>query len=93
MAVQPPHGTRIAFAIQEILRSRRIERGLSQWVVARHAGITQGSLSNYETLKRVMPLSTAWAVSAAVGCGLSELIESVEPSNAVRHTHRELRSA
>jgi transcriptional regulator with XRE-family HTH domain len=71
---------RVAFALQEALRGRRIERRLSQGAVARHAGITQGSLSNYETLKRVMPVSTAWAVSLAVGCGLSELLDSVNAS-------------
>jgi transcriptional regulator with XRE-family HTH domain len=63
-----------ALKVQEALRDRRVALRLSQDHVAERAGITQGSLSNYERLQRVMPLSTAIAVCAALGYRLGELV-------------------
>ena len=43
--------------------------------VARRAGITQASLSNYENGKRDMPLSTLMGVVAALNVSLGDLLE------------------
>ena len=62
-------------AIGERLREWRLRREMSQAEVARIAGITQASLSNYETGKRDLPLSTFLGVARALGVGLGDLLE------------------
>lgn len=57
------------------IREWRLRRELSQADVARRAGITQASLSNYETGKRDMPLSTLMGVSSALNVPLGDLLE------------------
>ena len=57
------------------LRQWRLRRELSQADVARGAGITQASLSNYENGKRDMPLSTLVGVAAALNVSLGDLLE------------------
>ncbi|MBW7934888.1 MAG: helix-turn-helix transcriptional regulator [Gemmatimonadaceae bacterium] len=57
------------------LREWRLRREKSQAEVARCAGITQASLSNYETGKREMPISTALGVAAALDVSLAELLD------------------
>lgn len=57
------------------LREWRIRRDKSQAEVARVAGITQASLSNYETGKRELPLATALNVAAALDVSLGELLD------------------
>lgn len=57
------------------LREWRLQRGMSQADVARRAGITQASLSNYEAGKRDMPLSTFLGVASALNVSLGDLLE------------------
>jgi transcriptional regulator with XRE-family HTH domain len=57
------------------LRQWRIKRERSQAEIARTAGITQASLSNYETGKRELPLSTALSVAAALDISLGDVLE------------------
>ena len=59
----------------ERLRFWRTRRECSQAEVARAAHITQASLSNYETGKRELPLSTALAIAAALDVTLGDLLE------------------
>ncbi|HJM89755.1 MAG TPA: helix-turn-helix transcriptional regulator [Dehalococcoidia bacterium] len=63
------------FAVGQRLREWRLKRELSQAEVARSAGITQASLSNYETGKRDMPLSTFLGVVAALDVSVGDLLE------------------
>ncbi len=56
------------------IREWRQRRGLSQIEVATIAGITQGSLSNYELGKRDVPLSTLLGIVAALDIGVGELL-------------------
>lgn len=57
------------------IREWRLRRELSQADVARRAGITQASLSNYENGKRDMPLSTLVGVASALNVSLGDLLE------------------
>ncbi len=57
------------------LREARRRRGLSQSEVSRSAGITQASLSNYETGKRELPLSTVLNLAAALDVPLGDFME------------------
>ena len=60
------------------LREWRLRRERSQAEVARAAGITQASLSNYETGKRELPLSTALRLAAALDVNLGDLLDVPE---------------
>lgn len=62
-------------AVGERVREWRLRRELSQTEVARGAGITQASLSNYETGKRDMPLSTFLGVVAALDVSAGDLLD------------------
>jgi transcriptional regulator with XRE-family HTH domain len=62
-------------AVGQRLREWRLKREFSQAEVARSAGITQASLSNYETGKRDMPLSTFLGVVAALDVSVGDLLE------------------
>lgn len=57
------------------IRDWRQRREMSQAEVARVAGITQASLSNYENGKRDLPLSTLLGVSAALNVSLGDLLD------------------
>lgn len=57
------------------IREARRRRGLSQSEVSQVAGITQASLSNYETGKRELPLSTVMNLAAALDVPLGDLME------------------
>lgn len=57
------------------IREWRLRREMSQADVARRAGITQASLSNYENGKRDMPLSTLIGVASALNVSLGDLLE------------------
>jgi|GEM_PF-2457592 len=59
----------------ERLRYWRMRRQCSQAEVARAAGITQASLSNYETGKRELPMSTALSIVSALDVTLGDIIE------------------
>ena len=59
----------------ERLRYWRVRRQSSQAEIARAAGITQASLSNYETGKRELPLSTAFAVASALDITLGDVLD------------------
>ena len=65
-------------AIGRRLREWRLKRELSQSEVARVAGITQASLSNYETGKRDLPLATFLGVVAALDVGVGDLLNIPE---------------
>ena len=56
------------------LRELRQTRARSQADVARSAGITQASLSNYETGKRELPLATALNLAATLDVSLGEVL-------------------
>jgi len=60
------------------IREWRLRRDLSQAEVARVAGITQASLSNYETGKRDLPLSTFLGVAKALDVGVGDLLQTEE---------------
>jgi transcriptional regulator with XRE-family HTH domain len=60
------------------VREWRLKRALSQVAVARVAGVTQASLSNYELGKRTLPLSTFLGVLSALDIGVSELLGTPE---------------
>jgi transcriptional regulator with XRE-family HTH domain len=62
----------------ERLREWRIRRERTQRDVASSVGITQGALSNYETGKRELPLSTALAVAAALDITLADMLEEMD---------------
>ncbi len=60
------------------IREWRQRRGLSQTAVAQIAGVTQGSLSNYENGNRGLPLSTFLGILAALDISAGELIDTPE---------------
>lgn len=60
------------------MREWRLRRELSQAEVARKAGITQASLSNYENGKRDMPLSTLVGVATALNVSIGDLLDLPE---------------
>ena len=62
-------------AVGQRIREWRLRRELSQADVARTAGITQASLSNYENGKRDMPLSTLLGVTGALNVGLGDVLD------------------
>jgi len=57
------------------IREWRLRRDLSQAEVARRAGITQASLSNYENGKRDLPLSTLIGVASALNVSIGDLLD------------------
>ncbi len=59
----------------ERLRYWRTRRQSSQAEIARAAGITQASLSNYETGKRELPLGTALGVASALDITLGDVLD------------------
>lgn len=68
----PEHRTKLG----QQLRTLRHKAGRSQTDVSRGAGITQASLSNYETGKREVPLSTALNIAAELDVPFSEIVET-----------------
>ena len=60
------------------LRTLRRKAGRSQTEVSKGAGITQASLSNYETGKREVPLSTALNIAAELDVPFSSIVETTE---------------
>ena len=62
-------------AFAQRLRALRQARGLSQDAVALQAGITQASVSNYETGKREVTVATAMGLAAALDVALCQLID------------------
>ncbi|MDA0351348.1 MAG: helix-turn-helix transcriptional regulator [Chloroflexi bacterium] len=65
-------------AVGQRIREWRLRRELSQADVARSAGITQASLSNYENGKRDMPLSTFLGVTGALNVSLGDVLDVPE---------------
>jgi transcriptional regulator with XRE-family HTH domain len=65
-------------AVGQRIREWRLRRELSQADVARTAGITQASLSNYENGKRDMPLSTLLGVTGALNVSLGDVLDVPE---------------
>lgn len=57
------------------IRAWRLRRELSQAEVARLAGITQASLSNYENGKRDLPLTTLLGITGALNVSLGDLLD------------------
>jgi HTH-type transcriptional regulator, competence development regulator len=64
--------------VGERIREWRLRREMSQAEVARRAGITQASLSNYENGKRDMPLSTLVGVASALNVSIGDLLDLPE---------------
>ena len=62
-------------AVGQRIREWRLRRELSQAEVARTAGITQASLSNYENGKRDVPLSTLLGVTRALNVSLGDVLD------------------
>ncbi len=62
-------------AVGQRIREWRLRRELSQADVARTAGITQASLSNYENGKRDVPLSTLLGVTGALNVSLGDVLD------------------
>ena len=62
-------------AVAQRLRALREARGLSQDALARAAGITQASVSNYETSKREVKVATARGLAAALDVTFCQLID------------------
>lgn len=58
------------------IRSWRVRRELSQANVARLVGITQASLSNYETGKRDLPLMTIMGLTGVLNVSLGDLLNT-----------------
>lgn len=67
--------TQLRREVGQRLRAWRLKRSLSQAEVARRAGITQASLSNYETGKREMPISTLLGAAAALDIACGDLLD------------------
>jgi transcriptional regulator with XRE-family HTH domain len=65
-------------AIGERLRAIRKIRGRSQFDVSSKAGITQASLSNYETGKRELPLSTAINLAAELDIPFGDMLQTTD---------------
>ena len=57
------------------IREWRLRRELSQAELARRAGVTQASLSNYETGKRDLPLATLLGVAGALNVSIGDLLD------------------
>ena len=62
-------------AVAQRLRVLRKTRGLSQHALARAAGITQASVSNYETGKREVTLATAMSLASALDVTFCQLVD------------------
>lgn len=58
------------------LRKLRRTRERSQADVSSHVGITQASLSNYETGKRELPLSTALNLAAELDVPFGDIMQT-----------------
>lgn len=61
-------------AVGAAIRDKRIERGASQSALAKAAGVTQASLSNYERGKRDIPLATVFFIATALEVEVGDLI-------------------
>lgn len=59
------------------IREMRTERRESQTHLAARIGVTQASLSNYETGKREVPLGVALILADALEVRLAELLDGV----------------
>lgn len=72
--------------IGTILYVKRIERGMTQGVLAHKAGIPQPNLSNIEKGKRDITVSTFLQICRALGASPSEILEgSIGKSRPSRH--------
>lgn len=60
------------------IRELRKIRGRSQADISNHMGITQASLSNYETGKRDLPLSTAVKLAAELDVPFGDMLQTNE---------------
>ncbi|RLT43374.1 MAG: XRE family transcriptional regulator [Chloroflexi bacterium] len=68
--------TTIRADVGQRIRSWRVRRELSQANVARLVGITQASLSNYETGKRDLPLMTLMGLTGVLNVSLGDLLNT-----------------
>ena len=64
--------------VGERIRELRKIRGRSQSDISSHLGITQASLSNYETGKRDLPLSTAVKLAAELDVPFGDVLQTKE---------------
>ena len=63
------------FSVGRRIREWRLRRDLSQAYLARRAGVTQASLSNYENGKRDLPLATLIGIAGALNISIGELLD------------------
>lgn len=73
-----PRNTSTDPALGAVLRQLREERGLSQEVVAFHAGVTTGTLARLELGQSDPSWSTIRAVAKALDVSLRDLATTVE---------------
>jgi transcriptional regulator with XRE-family HTH domain len=78
-----PRPELIRNAVAETLRRLRTVRGLSLSDLARASGVAKATLSGLETGAANPTLETLWALSAALGVSLGELVEPPLPSMTV----------
>lgn len=62
---------------KDILKKRRLQAGLTQAELAELAGVTESSISYYESGARVPIVKTADKLAKALGCTLNDLF--IEP--------------
>jgi transcriptional regulator with XRE-family HTH domain len=60
------------------VRDKRQQRGLSQAALSRRIGVTQASLSNYETGRREMSLEHALSLASALNTSLGDLLPETD---------------
>jgi len=61
-----------------ILKARRVMAGLTQSQLAKMAGVTESSISYYESGDRIPVVKTADKLAQALGCTLNDLFEFPE---------------
>ena len=62
----------------EILKRRRLMAGLTQAKLAELAGVTESSVSYYESGDRIPVVKTADKLAHALGCTLNDLFREPE---------------
>src|SRR4051812_3414120 len=73
----------IRSSVAETLRRVRTARGLSVSDLARASGVAKATLSGLESGSANPTLETLWALAAALGVSLGELVEPPRPSISV----------
>jgi len=84
-------------AVGRRIRTWRSRRGISQQRLADLVGVTQAALSNYETGKRDLPLTTFVRIAVALDAAMEDLLglrpRAAPETRAAPRTGRSLRAA